>query len=163
MTTRILLSTISLFFFASCSSDSGDPAAASAGSSTPAASASGAESSVLSAVNNYRSSKGLKPLQSDSGLNDLARAHAVKMAETGNADHKGYSSRKAAAGKLGYPRVEENVYFGSGASSDVISRWDASSGHKSTMSQPNYTHVGIGAAKKNGLTYLTMLVANKNG
>lgn len=107
-------------------------------------------------VNNHRISLGLKSLILESGLSDVARAHSVNMA-LGKISfgHTGFSERCASArvimgsGNL----CGEIVANGQSTYQAAFNSWMNSSGHRSKIEEPRYTHTGFGYAKSNSGTY----------
>ncbi len=103
---------------------------------------------VLNLVNAKRSKQGLKPLQLDSTLNQVATAKAKDMAENGYFSHDSprYGSPFDMMRTFGidYKSAGENIAAGQKTANDVMQSWMNSAGHRANILNANYTHLGVG-------------------
>ncbi len=107
--------------------------------------------SILSALNSYRSKKGVGALSFDSKLVDFANSRAAHFASIGNMDnHAGFREMLSNDGfsKMGFWKLAENSSRGfRGSASELIeSFYGKSPGHDANQLNPEYTHVGIGVS-----------------
>jgi uncharacterized protein YkwD len=111
-------------------------------------------------TNAFRESNGLKPLQLNQELTELAQEHSQKMA-SGEVSfgHDGFNQRSDLAYKAN-PRwrsVAENVAVGQTTAFLVVESWKKSTGHRKNM-LGNFSYIGIGIAKaKDGTIYYTQI------
>lgn len=94
------------------------------------------ERSVHGQINQYRRSRGLKPLKLDRNLMSIARNHSQRMAAKGVLVHSGIN-------------LAENVAYNYGnryPSSTAVNGWIKSSGHHKNI-VGRYKATGIGVAK----------------
>lgn len=106
-------------------------------------------SSVLKALNQYRSKNGAGDLQTDRALQEYAQKRAEYLKSSGRLDkHAGHEEFMADGGfeKLGFKAIAENQgYNYKGDAKGLIESFYAnSSGHNKNQLNPEYTHVGIG-------------------
>jgi hypothetical protein len=110
-------------------------------------------------VNGTRTSKGLKPLASHSGLQSMARAQAVRMMQRGSIYHNPHLSADITALGVNWRMVGENV--GMGPDSDAIE--DAllkSPHHYENITRPNFNTIGVGVVKSSdGKVFLVQVFA----
>jgi len=122
------------------------------------------ERDVLYYINEYRTSKGLQPLQWNNVIYPLASEHSVDMAAHKVAfGHDGFDARfNAIKNKLGYLRgAAENVALGHLDAKAVVKGWLNSPGHKKNI-EGNYNLTAIGIAQGNdGNLYFTQIFINK--
>jgi uncharacterized protein YkwD len=110
---------------------------------------SSAVSSLLHAVNQTRSSYGLRPLQLDSHLAQAANAHSVEMIRGNYFSHGNFQSRMVAFHVQG-PAVGENLAWGTGSysqASTIVREWLASPAHRANLLHTGWTRIGIGLAR----------------
>lgn len=124
------------------------------------------QSALLDASNAARAEVGLGPLTADPGLARSAQAHAEENAERGVLDHGSpdpardeLRERIALAG-VALASIGENLALSveDGAAviaTDIVGRWLASPDHRANLLDPDFTHVGFGAAAGTGGTYVT--------
>lgn len=117
------------------------------------------EESTHLRINAIRREHGLDPLESDSALDRIARAHSRRMsteeffAHT-DPDGEGVDDRLRGAG-ISYRRVGENISMSVNVPDPVeqaVAGWMKSPGHRENILHPDYTHSGIGIWR-NGRTY----------
>ena len=109
------------------------------------------EAAFVSRINNLRANAGLPTLTVDVQLANLARAHTQEMADAGYIFH----ASPLAAGYTGpWLRMGENVGFGPSVS-NLMNAFVASPSHYSNLTDPGFTHVGVGVVWKGGTLYTT--------
>lgn len=117
---------------------------------------------VLTYTNQFRSSKGLKNLQSNQVLNRIAQQHSEDMA-SGKVrfGHDGFSKRNTAAQQqLAIKYFAENVAFGVTTGEDAVNLWKNSEGHRKNMLGA-YSRIGIGVATdKRGRIFYTQVFSD---
>lgn len=86
------------------------------------------------------------PLIRDPTLDNLAKAHSKWMSERRVCCHEGVETRYVQMAQRGYTAKAENVacHHGSGVEAAVVRGWLNSPGHYKNLSNPAYTHTGIG-------------------
>ncbi len=115
------------------------------------------ESAVHEEINNYRRSKGLRPLRLDSRISRQARIHSEDMAR-GEVpfSHDGFKTRiKIINRQISYRRAAENVAFNQGFADPAdraVLGWLKSSGHRRNI-EGNFDLTGIGVSKGRGGAY----------
>ena len=97
------------------------------------------EAAFLAAINNLRASLGLSGLAVDPGLSTYARNWTAYMVSTGTFAH---SDIGALLGP--WRTVGENIAYG-GNNNSIFQGLSNSPGHYANMTNPSFTHVGIGA------------------
>jgi hypothetical protein len=105
----------------------------------------------LNKINSLRSSVGVGPLQLDGELTGLAQGWSDHMAATGTLAHTPNMSNGVTAN---WTKLGENV--GYGPNNDLI--WGGflgSSNHYANLTDPAFTHVGIGVAWSGGTQFVT--------
>lgn len=116
----------------------------------------------LNKINGLRSSRGLAPLQLDGELTGLAQSWSQNMASTGSLAH---TPSLSAGINSNWTKLGENV--GYGPNNDLI--WNGfvnSPRHLANLTDPAFTHVGIGVAWSGGTQFVThrfMAVAGGGG
>jgi len=132
---------------------------------TPSPTLSEVESETLAGINAHRRSIGLRPLQQDPVLADIARAHSRAMAGgLTPLGHERMSSRTAKVREyMASRRVGENVSKSSRALNQVanaaVRGWLASPPHLRNVNG-SYSTSGIGAARSaQGVTFMTQIFA----
>ena len=105
-------------------------------------------------VNQERTSRGLNALRVDSTLTDLARAHSLDMIQRRYFSHYtpegGSVADRADAAGLAYRIVGENLAI----APDLAQAHDGlmqSPGHRENILRPDYTRIGIGIYREEGL------------
>ncbi|MFQ5513142.1 MAG: CAP domain-containing protein [Myxococcota bacterium] len=128
----------------------------------------GAEAELMRAVNELRGTRHLEPLQARPDLAEVARRHALDMAQGGYLSHvnpRGEDPlmRVRAAGIEGFRLLGENI----AASSEpmdriarVLSEWMASHAHRENLLTPASTAPGLAAvAAPDGRLFIVQLYA----
>lgn len=107
---------------------------------------------VLALVNAERSKQGLKALQLDQKLNEIATVKAKDMAENDYFSHDSptYGSpfeMMRSFGVTQYRSAGENIAAGQKTPEEVMHSWMNSSGHRANILSASYTHLGVGYVK----------------
>ncbi|WTW97497.1 CAP domain-containing protein [Streptomycetaceae bacterium NBC_01309] len=119
--------------------------------STPANTGPAYEDEVLRLVNTERAAAGCGPVQADTALRDLARAHSNDMAD------RGYFAHDTPDGKSPWDRAKaagidylaaENIARGQATPKAVMEAWMNSEGHRANIL--NCTFVKLGAGVRPG-------------
>lgn len=111
------------------------------------------ELQVLELVNEERAKYGLKPLEWDNALANVARAHSNDMANRGffahnNPDGETPFDRINAAG-INYRSAGENIAAGQKSPQEVVNAWMNSEGHRANILNSSYTKLGVGFVTTN--------------
>lgn len=157
-----------LFTFASCSSES--VAETPTNTSTPTVSTPANDSYTYSAIeleianliNQYRTGKGLSPLQKINHISNVSQAHNEYMISINTLTHDRFSQRADnLESTLGAIAVGENIAYNYSTARSVVDAWINSASHKANI-EGNYTHFGI-AVKTNaaGEMYFTNMFIRK--
>jgi len=100
---------------------------------------------LLDQINIYRMNKGLKRLQLDPALVQLARQHSIMMFKKQQMSHKNFDERfKKADSQL----CVENVGWNYALPQEMFDGWRHSSGHNRNMLKKEVTRAGIAEAGK---------------
>ena len=99
-------------------------------------------------VNEYRQSKGCKPLTWVSAVAAVAQQHSQNMVHYGffsHTDHEGQDpfERLGAAGIL-FRSAAENIAYGQRTAEQVLQSWLSSSGHRRNIEDCGFAQHGIG-------------------
>jgi uncharacterized protein YkwD len=120
----------------------------------------------MTLINDHRVSLGLRPLQHETGLQEIAEGHSENMAGGKVAfGHTGFSDRCALGRKvLGSANLcAENVAYGQKTVQAAFNSWMNSSGHRANIELSRVTHTGFGFAKSSsGVWYWTQIFLEKN-
>ena len=125
---------------------------------------SGTRNTILSLTNSYRTELNVSSLQVDKTLSIMATIRAMEIAYSGKFDHKRPDGRdwstmwsdylgKMPAGVI----IGENLAYGYASDEDACDGWKNSPGHYANMTNPDFTHIGIGKFTYNGKTYWVQL------
>ncbi|MCF2528575.1 CAP domain-containing protein [Yinghuangia soli] len=122
-------------------------------SSSPPADAGAYEEQVLAIVNNERAAAGCGPLQADTGLRDLARAHSADMADRAYFSHNTPEGttpwERASAAGVGY-LAAENIARGQKTPEAVMAAWMDSPGHRRNILDCSFDKLGVGVRTGSG-------------
>jgi uncharacterized YkwD family protein len=133
--------------------------------STQQSSVSEFEKKVFELVNQERQKQGLKPLQLDTKLSDVAREKSKDMMNKNYFSHTSptYGSPFDMMKQFGieYRTAGENIAKGQQTPEEVMNGWMNSDGHRKNILNPNFTHIGVGYVKGNGSTYWTQMFIGK--
>jgi uncharacterized protein YkwD len=112
--------------------------------------ADGEEWAFVELLNAYRGELGLAPVTLNSELGAAAKYHSADMANNNYFDHYLFDGTDAGTniqnfGYTGFPYAE-NIAAGMETAQEVLTGWQNSPEHNATMTNPQYTEVGIGRA-----------------
>src|SRR5688500_1210624 len=101
-------------------------------------------------VNAYRGQLGLGPLTLNYELGAAAEYHSIDMATNNYFDHYLFDGTDAGTniqnfGYTGFPYAE-NIAAGMATAQEVLIGWQNSPDHNATMTNPQFTEIGIGLA-----------------
>jgi uncharacterized protein YkwD len=114
--------------------------------------AAASEASVVSLINQERSSDGLGGLSPSDRLSAIARRHSAAMADRRRLMH--HSCLSCEVGEGGWSVAGENVGAGSsiGAVHEEMMR---SAGHRDNILRRGYDQVGVGIVRARGMVWIT--------
>jgi uncharacterized protein YkwD len=120
------------------------------------------ELEVLTLINNYRVSKGLKSLEKIDYISTVSEGHDNYMISIGQVSHNNFVDRhQALVTNLGAITVSENLAYNYATPQGVFNAWMASDGHRLNM-EGDFTHFGIAIrANAQGKKYYTNLFMKK--
>lgn len=121
------------------------------------------ERQVLELVNEQRLLADVQPLEWDEQVAGLARIKSADMAATGQLSHTseqlGSPFKMLRDNGVPYKTASENIARGQRSAQEVVDAWMASTGHRESMLNPSFTHMGMGiAADAKGRLYWTQLL-----
>ena len=106
------------------------------------------ENKVLELVNAERVKQGLKPLEMDESVRNVARLKSQDMQKNNYFSHTSptYGTPFEMLKKYGisYKSAGENIAQGYQTPEQVVKGWMNSSGHRANILNASYTHIGIG-------------------
>ena len=106
-------------------------------------------------VNEARAELGLKPVYVTPYLNDVANLRSRECSE--KFDHKRPDGTKFTTAidysLVPYGAAAENIAAGSNTPEATFGQWQNSSGHWAAITNPNYTHLGVGVCYEPNSTY----------
>lgn len=124
--------------------------------------------SARDAINNYRRSKGLKPLKLDAELTTAARAHAQDLAKWDRISHYGSDGSNPwdRVKRAGYNAklAAENVGTGQASFNEVLKGWQDSPGHNKNLLQAEAQNMGIALVhdpKTEFKTFWTLVIGSR--
>jgi hypothetical protein len=108
-------------------------------------------------LNAYRGGLGLGPVTLNYELGAAAEYHSVDMATNNYFDHYSINGTDPGTniqnfGYTGFP-YSENIAAGMSSAQEVLSAWQGSPDHNATMTNPQYTEIGIGRHYVEGSQY----------
>ncbi|OKL37327.1 CAP domain-containing protein [Domibacillus mangrovi] len=113
-----------------------------------AGSVSAFEQQVFELVNQERAKQGVKALQLDTKLSDVARTKSQDMKNKGYFSHQSptYGSPFDMMKQFGitYKAAGENIAKGQKTPEEVMNAWMNSDGHRKNILSPDFTHIGVG-------------------
>jgi len=114
---------------------------------------------LANAINNYRTSLNINPLEFDDSLaTDLALNHSVYMRQKAVTNHRYFFTRSQKLRDNGAINVAETVAYGYTSAESVVNAWLKSVGHRKVL-EGDYNRVGIGVVKDmNRKNYFTVLL-----
>jgi uncharacterized protein YkwD len=107
-----------------------------------------AEQSLLRAVNDARTARGLAALRVDARLQRAARSHSRALLALDRLDHGDFVGRLRAHGVRG-GSLAENLAWGTGSyarAAAIVRAWLDSPGHRRNLLGSGFRRIGIGAA-----------------
>src|SRR5918998_1029530 len=101
-------------------------------------------------LNAYRGELGLAPVTMNAELSAAAEYHSVDMATNNYFDHYLFDGTDAGTniqnfGYTGFPYAE-NIAAGMATAQEVLIGWQNSPEHNATMTNPQFTEIGVGLA-----------------
>jgi Cysteine-rich secretory protein family len=119
--------------------------------------------SPIELISNFRVSRGLGRVTTDSTLNRIAQEQATAMAARDVLDHdvvRSFNSRIASSQS---GRAAENIAYGHENFTKTLDQWIHSSGHRKNLLMQGASRVGVASAKssKTGRTYWAMVIAGE--
>jgi uncharacterized protein YkwD len=118
------------------------------------------ESTLISLINQERTRLGIAPMTTSSQLTAAARQHSRDMACNDFFSHTGSDGSspfdRIASSGFSFTAAAENIYAGSGSYNSpqqAFNGWMNSSGHRTNMLNPTYTHIGVGYIYNASSTY----------
>lgn len=120
------------------------------------------ETEILTAVNNYRISKGLSELKKVDDITVQAEDHTFYMVEKNVVNHDNFILRyNALVQEIGATSVSENIAYGYGSAAGVVQAWIESEGHKENI-EGDFSHFGIAVEQDaNGRNYFTNIFVKR--
>lgn len=123
------------------------------------------EMEVLRLVNIERSRVGLKPLQIDYKVSNIARLKSEDMAKKNYFNHTsptyGTPFDMLRKFNITYKSAGENIAKGQKNAQAVVKAWMESEGHKRNILSKSFTHIGIGKATRGRTNYWTQVFISK--
>jgi uncharacterized protein YkwD len=115
------------------------------------------ELAFVELLNAYRGSHGLAPVALNAELGAAADYHSIDMASNNYFDHYLFDGTDPGTniqnfGYFGYP-WGENIAAGMATAQEVLIAWQNSPEHNATMTNPNFTQVGVGRHYGEGTYY----------
>ena len=103
---------------------------------------------VADLVNQERAKAGLKPVQMDAALSNVALAKAADMSNNNYFDHTSptYGSPFDMMKQYGisFMTAGENIAMGQRSPEEVMNQWMNSEGHRQNIMNPAFTKIGVG-------------------
>ncbi|KAF3885917.1 MULTISPECIES: CAP domain-containing protein [Nostocales] len=122
------------------------------------------EAAVRQDINQVRLKYGLKPLQNNEKLAEVARRYSRQMAEKNFFSHTGSDgstlSQRARSGGIIYWVVGENLFKSTNIPRPVpvaVDGWMKSPGHRENILRPIFKETGVGVWKIGRTYYITQL------
>ncbi|MBF2008307.1 MAG: CAP domain-containing protein [Chlorogloeopsis fritschii C42_A2020_084] len=122
------------------------------------------EAGVRQSINQVREKNGLKPLQNNERLAEIARNYSRQMAEKNFFSHTGADGStvetRVRAGGISYWVVGENLFKGTNLTQPVkiaVDGWLESPGHRANIMRPYFTETGVGVWRDGNSYYITQL------
>jgi len=114
------------------------------------------EQQVIELVNRKRSDAGLDALQREESLMASCNIRAEELVTRFSHTRPDGSQWSTAITTTDITRGE-NIAFGQSSAEDVMNAWMNSQGHRENILNVNYTHIGVGCYKHNGILYWVQL------
>ncbi|WP_312854607.1 CAP domain-containing protein [Pallidibacillus pasinlerensis] len=120
------------------------------------------EKQIFELTNIIRNEFSLEELTWDEAVREVAFNHSVDMFETETFSHEsekfGQLADRLARGNIFFESAGENIAYQYTDSIAVVSGWLNSKGHRDTLLNENFTHIGVGVYKK----YYTQIFLEKS-
>lgn len=122
------------------------------------------EAAVRQSINQVRQQNGLKPLQNNEKLAQVARKYSRQMAEKHFFSHTGAdgsnSAQRVRAAGISYWVVGENLFTSTNIPQPVpaaVEGWMESKGHRENILYPIWRETGVGVWRTGSTYYITQL------
>ncbi len=114
---------------------------------------------VVKLVNEHRAKEGLSPLKLDTKVSAAAQVRAKEIVTSFSHTRPDGSSFATALKEqnISYRRAGENIAWGQKSPEEVVNAWMNSSGHRANIMNPNFTSIGVGYYRQNGVNYWCQL------
>ena len=119
---------------------------------------------AIQLLNRDRAKNGLKSLQADAKLTQVARSHAADMAKQNYFNHTNLQGKspfdRMKANGIAYRLAGENIAYNHSLEA-MQEAWMNSPGHRANILNTGYTHAGVGLyTKEDGTIYGVQLFAS---
>jgi uncharacterized protein YkwD len=120
------------------------------------------ETAVMTLVNNYRVSMGLKALEKIDYISIKSEEHDHYMISVGAVNHNFFQDRyENLVQVIGAKNVSENLAYNYASAQSVVNAWLNSTGHKANI-EGDFTHFGISIrTNSEGKKYYTNIFVKK--
>lgn len=112
----------------------------------------GSQKQIYDISNVMRARYNLEPLEWDQQVSEVALAHSIDMFETEDFSHTsekyGELADRLDAGEVFYQIAGENIAANYADAPAVMEGWLNSKGHRETLLNESFTHIGVGVYKK---------------
>ena len=114
---------------------------------------------VVNLVNEERAKEGLAPLTLDTKVSAAAQVRAKEIVTSFSHTRPNGSSFSTALTEknISYRRAGENIAWGQKSPEAVVNAWMNSSGHRANIMNSNFTSIGVGYYRQNGVNYWCQL------
>lgn len=114
---------------------------------------------VVNLVNEERAKEGLAPLTLNTKVAAAAQVRAEEIVTSFSHTRPDGSSFATALKEqnISYRRAGENIAWGQKSPEEVVNAWMNSSGHRANIMNENFTSIGVGYYRQNGVNYWCQL------
>lgn len=114
---------------------------------------------VVQLVNAERAKEGLAPLTLNVKVSAAAQVRAKEIVTSFSHTRPNGSSFATALKEqnISYRRAGENIAWGQKSPEEVVNAWMNSSGHRANIMNENFTSIGVGYHRQNGVNYWCQL------
>lgn len=114
---------------------------------------------VVQLVNAERAKEGLAPLTLNVKVSAAAQVRAKEIVTSFSHTRPNGSSFATALKEqnISYRRAGENIAWGQKSPEEVVDAWMNSSGHRANIMNENFTSIGVGYHRQNGVNYWCQL------
>lgn len=114
---------------------------------------------VVQLVNAERAKEGLAPLTLNAKVSAAAQVRAKEIVTSFSHTRPNGSSFATALKEqnISYRRAGENIAWGQKSPEEVVNAWMNSSGHRANIMNENFTSIGVGYHRQNGVNYWCQL------